>query len=366
MKLPFPSLRDGRAACLGLAVAASFAALPARGAEHGAVYVLSNQPTSNAVLVYDRAPDGALTYAGTYETGGRGAGSGVDPLGSQGSIAYRDGYVYAVNAGSNEVSVFRAAGTRLELLDRVGSGGTLPVSLDVKGRLLYVLNAGGTPNVSGFVFDAQAGRLWPLPDSRRPLAGGSAAAPAEVHFSQDGEALVVTEKGTQQIDTYRLDADGYAAGPLATGSHGAVPFGFAVTRRGDVLVSEAGTGSVSSYALGADGQLQLVSASVGLGQQAVCWLIATRDGRYAYTANAGSSTLSSLAVTPQGGLQLLDAVAASAPTPLDLALTRNGELLYVRDGTGGLTGFHIGADGSLSLAGSVAGVPAGAQGIAAQ
>ena len=38
----------------------------------GAVYVLSNRPTGNAVIAYDRAADGTLTPNGTYPTTGTG------------------------------------------------------------------------------------------------------------------------------------------------------------------------------------------------------------------------------------------------------------------------------------------------------
>src|SRR5258708_16830138 len=53
----------------------------------GAVYVLLNQSTANSVLVYRRDSNGNLTYSSSVPTGGTGAGSGGDPLGSNGSLA---------------------------------------------------------------------------------------------------------------------------------------------------------------------------------------------------------------------------------------------------------------------------------------
>lgn len=340
------------------------AGAPARAADHGAVYVLSNQVTANSVLVYARSEEGQLSYSGEFPTGGTGAGSGADPLGSQGSIARKDGFVFAVNAGSNDITVFRALDTSLEPVGRFPSGGQMPVSLDVRHSLLYVLNAGGTPNITGFRVDPASGALEQIPNSPRPLAGGTAAKPAEVHFTADGGALIVTEKGTQLIDVFTLDALGLANGPHASSSSGAVPFGFDVTRRGYLVVTEAGGGSVSSYDLQADGSLKRLTASLALGQNAVCWLQTTRDGRFAYTANAASSSISSLAIEPDGTLNLLSAVAATPGAPLDMAITGDSSLLYVRDGTGGLTGYHIAQDGTLVLVNSVGGVPAGSQGIA--
>jgi DNA-binding beta-propeller fold protein YncE len=93
-----------------------------------AVFVQTDNLAGNQVVAYHRAPDGALSLAGTYATGGLGgqlAGSVVDHLASQGSLAYDPaaGLLFAVNAGSDTVSVFAASGDRLALRQVVGSGG---------------------------------------------------------------------------------------------------------------------------------------------------------------------------------------------------------------------------------------------------
>ena len=92
----------------------------------------------------------------------------------------------------------------------------------------------------------------------------------------------------------------------------------------------------------------------------------THDGRYAYTANAGSGTISSLGIAPDGVLSLLNPAAAALAAPLDLAITGNSKFLYVREGTGAVGGFKVAPDGSLTPVGSWTGLPAGAQGIAAR
>src|SRR5215204_2153896 len=168
----------------------------------GAVYVLTNQP-SNAVAAFDRAPDGTLTPAGMFSTGGSGnpvAQPGdppTDPLASQGALILSDNnkFLFAVNAGSNEISVLSIGKNSLTLVDKVSSGGVRPISLTVHENVLYVLNEGGTPNITGFTV-GDNGELTPLPGSTRPLAGGSAADPAQVGFSHDGAFLIVTEKAT--------------------------------------------------------------------------------------------------------------------------------------------------------------------------
>src|SRR3989441_7842489 len=121
-----------------------------------AVYTLTNQVAGNAVAVFDRAADGTLTAAGTSATGGTGTGGG---LGSQGAVALSDDgrRLFAVNAGSNDVSVFDVGPAGLSLASRTASGGTLPISLTVHGNVLYVLNAGGNGNISGFTISTTGG-----------------------------------------------------------------------------------------------------------------------------------------------------------------------------------------------------------------
>ena len=89
-------------------------------------------------MAYDRSDNGSLTLAGTYNTGGLGGqltGSVVDHLASQGSLTYdqRSALLYAVNAGSNTVSVFSVHGDDLSLRQVIGSGGVFPVSVAVHG-----------------------------------------------------------------------------------------------------------------------------------------------------------------------------------------------------------------------------------------
>jgi 6-phosphogluconolactonase len=338
----------------------------------GAVYVLTNQSVRNSVMVFRRAPDGTLSLSGTFSTNGEGAGTGADPLGSQGALVLAPGnrLLFAVNAGSNEVSEFAVRGTQLDLLNTVSSGGVMPVSVAVHGSLVYVLNAGGAPNITGFRIDPFTNYLRPLPGSQQNLAGGSSSAPAEVGFSPDGGVLMVTEKGTSKIDTFTVNDGGYASNETATASSGATPFGFAFIPRSLVLVSEAGPDALSSYHVEQNGGLNVVTASLGNGQQATCWVVATDDGRYAYTASADTAAISSYAVDRNGTLSLLDPTAGATgngSAPTDMALSSDSRFLYVRDGGNGtVNGFAVESNGSLTPVGSVGGIPAGAQGIAAQ
>jgi len=350
-----------------LAVAATAAAANASSARKspGAVYTLTNSPAGNAVAVFDRAADGTLTAAGSYSTGGLGTGAG---LGSQGSIILSRGgqRLFAVNAGSNSISELRVTHEGLQLVATVGSGGSTPISLTYLHHLLYVLNAGGAGNITGFV--AKGNSLTPLAGSTRPLGAGSSG-PAQVSFTPSGDALVVTEKTSQTIDTYAVGKSGVAGSPVVSPSAGATPFGFDFDQHGNLLVSEAG-GSASSYAVGSGGAT-VISGAVPTHQGAPCWLIASKDGRFAYTANAGSGTISGFSVAENGVIALLDSNGVTANLgvgshPLDEAVSANGRFLYnLTDGKHEITGFLLGEDGSLTQVGAIGGLPVGADGLAA-
>lgn len=349
-----------------LSIAAGFAS-PAAAApdkEIGAVYTLTNAAAGNEVLVYGRSADGALAYQGSFATGGSGTGAS---LGSQTAVILSDNnrWLFAVNAGSNEISSFAVKKNGLELADVVASGGVMPVSLTLYKDWLYVLNAGGNGNISGFRV-GNDGSMTPMAGSTQPLSnGGVGAVPAvaQVAFNSDGSALVVTEKSTNLLDTYQV-AGGLAGAPVTHPSEGMTPFGFAFDRHNHAIVSEA-SGSVSSYAIeGAD--FEVISSKVLTGQAAACWIAISKNGKFAYTTNAASGTISSYAIGSDGSLTLLEGVTAAGSTPLDMAFSNNGRYLYtLAAGTHAIFIHQMGADGSLAELGMVS-VPTGVAGIAAR
>ena len=339
----------------------------------GQVYTMTNSPAGNAVLAFNRAADGSLTPAGSYSTGGTGTGAG---LGNQGGVILVGRWLAAVNAGSNDVSLFAVNGDgSLSLTDRVSSGGTTPISVTISGNLLYALNAGGNGNVSGFAISS-SGDLTAVAGSTQPLSS-PASGPAQIEFTPRGDQLVVTEKATNLISTYAIGPTGAAAAPVSTNASGSTPFGFGFTNSGFLVVSEAFGGAadasaVASYDGENGGTWSVVSPSAFTTETAACWIVVTNSGRYAYTTNAGSGTVTGYAIH-QGGLTLLDADGVTGNIgagsgPADMALSRDSKFLYARaGGTNSIVVFSIGHDGSLtSIAGGASGLPAGWNGLAAR
>jgi 6-phosphogluconolactonase (cycloisomerase 2 family) len=339
----------------------------------GAVYTSTNASSANEVLVYPRAADGTLSAPTAIATGGAGAGAG---LGSQGAVVLSGNarWLLVVNAGSNDVSVFRADNRSLTLTDVEPSGGEFPVSLTIRGRLVYVLNAGSINNVTGFLLRAD-GDLVPLAGSTRPLSAASVG-PAQVEFTPDGRGLVITEKATNLITTFSVERNGQLGRMTSTPSATPTPFGFAFDLRGNLIVSEAaggaaGASDLSSYAVMRTGSLGAISPSVATTQSAACWVLIAQDGRLAFTTNTASGSVSAFAIGQDGSLSLLHAVAANTgagSAPIDMARSRNGRFVYVlAPGAGGtVRPYSIEPDGQLTGLGPVGGVPATAFGLAAR
>src|SRR5580693_5180730 len=133
----------------------------------GTVFVMTNAANRNEVISYKRAPDGSLQAAHRFATGGRGSGGNNDPLESQGSLTLSQDHslLFAVNAGSGNISVFSVHGSDLSLVDKVISGGSEPNAVAQHGNLVYVVNTGGSSNVVGFTLDH--GKLKQIPNSTR-------------------------------------------------------------------------------------------------------------------------------------------------------------------------------------------------------
>src|SRR5437762_4159600 len=354
---------------------------PDRNLHAGAVYVMTNQ-VENAVAVFRRSPTGMLTSAGEFPTGGagdpvpQGTDPATDPLASQGALILGDNqFLFAVNAGSNQISVLKVERNELTMVDLVDSGGIRPISLTLHEDLLYVLNEGGTPNITGFTV-GDDGTLTPLADSTQPLIGGTGADPAEVSFNADGTLLVVTEKAGNRIDTYTIDENGLPSAPIDNASNGMTPFGFAFNNGGFLVVSEASVviphgSAASSYSAAEDGSLSVISGSVPNSQTASCWVVTTNNGRFAFISNTASGTISSYGIgSGDGTLTLISGAAADAgPTsaPIDMALNNSSHFLYVlAGGLQSVVSFRVEFDGSLTLIDTDGGLPLGAQGIAAK
>jgi len=355
----------------------------------GAVFAMTNATAGNEILIYSRASDGTLNgnirRRPISRISTRGLGIGVD-TDTQGPLRLSpdNRFLYAVNPGSDNISVFEVNGTQLRFLQIIDAGDQ-PLSLTISGNLLYVLDGSvAEQGIMGFRIAAD-GTLTALPDSFRMLSS-PIAVPGEIKFSPDGRILLITHKTTNvlltpqnAIDAFTVDANGYAsATPIRNASFGLRPFSLAFRNSDSKLVvveafnAAPNMSAVSSYQLNADGTITVINGSVPNMQTDVCWVLVTDDGRFVYASNFGSGTISSYSLSAAGTLALINGAAASfgnMTQPVDIDLSADGRYLYqLLRGTGEVAALRVNDDGSLTLLQRIAGglpVGDGASGLAA-
>jgi 6-phosphogluconolactonase len=321
--------------------------LPAVATTPSYVYSMTDDVASNEIEKFQRNTDGTLTYIASVKTGGKGTGSNP---GSQGSLLLEGNFLFAVNPGSNTITVLDTS--TFTVLNSYPSGGTSPVSLTYNNGFLYALNDRGSNNITGFTVNPSTGALTKI--TTRRLSAGSVG-PAEVSFNQSGTALIVTEKNTSKIDIYAVK-NGVAGPPTTYASAGITPYGFAVSSSDWFFVSEAEVGvgnmagSVSSYSLSSTNVPTAITSALPLTSTAPCWVVVNAAETYAYVSNNGSNTISQLSIGPTGELTLVKAYNTGANTdPADMAISPDGLNLYLVDAkSGALDAFTINGDGSLT------------------
>jgi len=335
----------------------------------GAVYTSTNSTFGNEVAVFSRATDGTVTFERTFSTGGFGTGAA---LGNQGAVTLSQDnqFLFVTNAGSDDLSVFRVEKDGLTLIDLAPTGGSQPVSVAQFGDLVFVANE-GNDSIRGFRlnFDGTVKAI----DGAYAFLSNTASGIAQVGFGPRGRALYVTGRNANSIDVFGLNAKGIPVRQRVIDSSGNVPFGFAFGDRGQLIVSEGGgldgLGAVTTYATSADGQLSPISASVSTTQAESCWVVTDPTNRLVFVSNTGDDTISSFFVKFDGTLVLIDVAAANTGAgPRDMAITADGQFLYVLDQAEGLVADYIvGTDGSLTgIAGSTDLLELGATGLAAR
>ena len=269
---------------------------------------MTNDPIENRINVYDADTHALLQTLSTSGKGGVGGNA-------RGVKQYEGELVAAVNNGSNTVAVFRRDGDTLKF-DKVVSTTSAPVSVDFGNDHMYVA---GATTVDSFMLDRNTVE-WLDGTTGLELVGGGAppsGSTAQVGVINDKQLLVTlkTDPDPGTVDLVSLH-DGRVTGAVPTAVSAPqgtlTPFGFAVYGDGTAVITLAHSNQDGLFRNGA------FTAVVGAGQTADCWM--TRVGKYLFTANTGSRTISRLIGT--GNNVFVDSpVAASIATggaPADL------------------------------------------------
>ncbi len=352
----------------------------------GNVYVMDNNPAGNKLMVYGRFSNGALSFFGSVRTGGLGAGDNFDndALGSQESIIISEDkrWLYLVNAGSDNISVFRLTKLGRPILTQViSSQGDFPVSLTTDGEFVYVVNAGSDGSIAGYSI-RNNGRLRHLTGSVRTLGTGLVGIPAgfvrvtspgDIAFDTLNRRLLIPFGESPELDggllfSFSVDDNGMPSEQVTiTDSPGRLPFAVEFTANGTALVANGigndpdsfNGGSLSSLNFTDDANLEPVDL-VLTEQSGVCWVRAAHTSDLVYTTNTAVGTISSYRVSRNGAITLVEEVAAdNIENATDFDLTEDDRFLYVTSPTqGDIVAYRINTyTGALTFLANFGGLP---------
>ena len=342
------------------------------------VYVLTNDATKNTVAAFARDNNGSFYSIGSYETGGRGSGGTTDPLESQGALTFSEDHslLFAVNPGSGTVSSFLVEGNRLVLADQKPTDGAEPVSVAQHGQFVYVLNQGAYGGVTVLHVDAH-GHLNQIAYSTTLLSGTGRGA-SSVSVSPDGQFLAVVERLANNVDVFHILPNGTLSAITTTADKNPGGFSAIFSQGGQLLVSETGPAgaangsTISSFNVNSGASITPISSAVPTQAAGNCWLAITPNGKWVYTSNSGSDSISGFSVAQNGVLTPIGgAVVAANPAGshnVDIAISADGKFVYTQNSNTGTVGvFSIQSNGTLQEDESISGLPkmAGVNGIAA-
>jgi hypothetical protein len=291
-----------------LAIAAGASNLHAEQHGRTLVVTMTNDPIENRINVYDADTHSLIQTLSTHGKGGAGNNAR--------GVKQHDGeLVAAVNNGSDSVALFTRVGDVLKF-DRVVSTTSPPLSVDFGNDHMYVA---GATTVDSFAM--QRGTVqWLDGTTGLELAGGGAppsGATAQVGMINRKQLLVTlkTDPDPGTVDIVALhDGRVTSAVPAVVSAPPGTltPFGFAVYPDGTALITLAHSNQLGLFRDSA------FASVVDAGQAADCWM--TRVGKYAFTANTGSKTISRLVAT--GSHVFVDspvaAVIATGGAPADI------------------------------------------------
>jgi len=310
------------------------------------VYFETNnfEDNQNAVLAYLVSPKGELQSlpGSPFLTGGSGVGNPMQILGPDDSDTElkmtEDGkFLLVVNSGSNTIAVFRIGSDgRLTAVDGspFSSQGETPVSIDVSGNYVYVVNKSQdplheskqAPNYTVFTIDDN-GTLTPVPSSTVETTAGSS--PAQALVSSDGKFLFGADflgfqVGVGTLRSFTRDNSNGTIAPI-TGTPQAIPgmggaLGLWQHPNADVLyVGFPLQAKLGIYSINPTSGVLSFQSTVDAGP-AACWVRTNQSGNRLYVLNSGENSVSAYNSSNPQTPTTLGKLALKNPGPTYVAM----------------------------------------------
>jgi len=297
------------------------------------LYVIVNPAGANYVAAYIRDPQsGALTFLASFPTGGTGLVNDDFVGAEQNSLVFSKGHLYAINPGSNDISIFSVQpdGTLRLARPPVPSGGIAPDTIAVHGRLLYVGNDGDAstpPNWTGFLIDGDD--LRPVSGSTITLAVGDH--PTDLMFSRNGSFLVGARGIAGIIDVFRVQDDGTLLRTAELHDQpGILGLAFNPVLQNKLIGALTFLPGARSYSLSRQGEITTLSSIEDDASIDSCWIVTDKAGTKAWITAPLSASITLYAIDRENRLTRLSAHDTSAfgITLTDLVIDESENFIY--------------------------------------
>jgi hypothetical protein len=279
----------------------------------GAVYTMTNGATMNQILIQSLNASGQLTMINAVNTNGTGVSTtNADPLFSQGSLAVYSNYLFAVNPGSNSLSMFMISpsdATQLTLLSVQPTNGWFPISVTVNSMYACVLTGGNITGIRCFTYNSSG--LFIVSSFDRNLTSyisqtvpptGPPQTLSEILFSADNLALIVSVKGINTTSPGYLlfyplsnNMTMLASSPNQTTPTNAVlPFSMTLVGMNGLLITDPGANGVLTLTYSStngtitNSMLTSVNTSIA---NALCWSTYSPHIGHYYVIGAQTATI---------------------------------------------------------------------------
>ncbi|KAF2834343.1 hypothetical protein M501DRAFT_1027339 [Patellaria atrata CBS 101060] len=319
-----------------------------------AIYLITND-VQNAVVALPIGRDGTLSQGTITPTGGAGSvalnamnqPATPDALVSQSALAIAGRNIFAVNAGSNTLTMMRISRrdpTRLMMVGQpVAIPGEFPntVAASKKNGLVCVATTGAVAGVSCASFSRSG--LSKM-DSLRPFDIGQSTPPvgptntvSHTFFSADESTLFTTVKGDPAVNNTGF----LSAFPVASASRGcgamvsmqetrsspdgtAVLFGSSVIPgTSNLFTTDASFGAAILSVADGQSQASLIASQAIDGQKATCWATVSDATSSAFVTDVGTNRIVEMSIEDASIIDIVDLTENGDPGLIDLRVAGN-------------------------------------------
>ncbi|CCF39571.1 hypothetical protein CH063_00028 [Colletotrichum higginsianum] len=347
----------------------SAAAFPARcksTTQFGkAIYTITNE-NANAVVAVPISRTGMLSKGTSIMTGGMGSNfidgitnkpAAPDALASQSALTVAGNNLFAVNAGSNTITMFEIDQSNPTKLTMVGQPIAVPgqfpntVAASQKNGIVCVGSSGAVSGISCAKFSANGVAAM---DTLRSIELNQTTPPAgptntisHAFFSNDEKTLFVTVKGDPEkkktgfIAAYQVESgsgsplvceQGVRSSPNGT----AVLFGSStIPNTTDLFTTDASFGAAVLSIEASTNAATVKGMAAVDGQKATCWVAVSPATNTAFVTDVGTNRLVEMSVTDASIKSVIDLGANNDPGLIDLKAS--GKFIYALSPGNGTT-----------------------------